>query len=155
MKNIYLLCGVPASGKSTWVKERLNEHSVWISRDNIRFSMVSENEEYFAKEGEVFNAFIRAIKAAIKDDSIEDIYIDATHLTETSRNKVLDRFVWGVRDKLYVVAFDVNLETCLERNNKRTGRERVPEYVIKNMAKTYTKPTYNEKYRYKNIIEVK
>lgn len=59
MKKIYLLCGIPGSGKSTWAKNHLDDNSIWISRDLIRFSMVSEEEEYFSKEKEVFKEFIK------------------------------------------------------------------------------------------------
>lgn len=154
IKKIYLLCGCPGSGKSTWVKSRLDDKSAWVSRDNIRFSMVSENEEYFSKENEVFQNFIKEIKKAIKNEEIENVYIDATHLNEASRNKVLDKIIWGVNDELYAVYFDIPLNICLERNSNRIGREKVPNDVITQMFKSKKFPTNNEKYRYKNIIVV-
>ena len=65
MKRIYLLCGIPGSGKSTWAKSQLDNKSIWISRDQIRFSMVSESGEYFSKEKEVFRESIKEINLAI------------------------------------------------------------------------------------------
>jgi hypothetical protein len=66
------MCGCPASGKSTWIKERFNEDTdAWCSRDKIRFSMVNEEEEYFSKENEVFDTWIYTIQAAIYDENIE------------------------------------------------------------------------------------
>ena len=74
IKKIYLLCGCPGSGKSTYAKAHIDDKTAWISRDKVRFSMVSEDEEYFSKEKEVFNTFIKEIKKAIKNDLIENIY---------------------------------------------------------------------------------
>ena len=62
LKKVWLMCGIPGSGKSTWAKKRLMENGgIWISRDEVRFSMVKEDEDYFSKECEVFDKFIANI----------------------------------------------------------------------------------------------
>lgn len=154
IKKIYLLCGCPGSGKSTYAKAHIDDKTAWISRNKVRFSMVSEDEEYFSKEKEVFNAFVKEIKKAIENNLIENIYIDATHINETSRNNLLDKIVWGVKDELNVIYFDTPLDICLKRNSNRSGRERVPDNVIARMFKSGRVPTSNEKYKYKNIIVI-
>ena len=152
MKRIYLLCGIPGSGKSTWAKNQLDNKSVWISRDQIRFSMVSESEEYFSKEKEVFREFIKEINLTIRDKNFDNIYVDATHLNTASRYKVLDKIALKDVDELNIVFFDTPLNTCLERNSYRSGRERVPEEVIKKMYKAVTSPHLDNKYVYDSII---
>ena len=65
MTKLWVMCGVPGTGKSTWIKNNLSKFEgevEVISRDEIRFSMVSEGEEYFSKEDEVFKEFINRIK---------------------------------------------------------------------------------------------
>lgn len=47
MANLILMCGVPGSGKSTWAKQHLKPSDVYISRDEIRFSLVAENGRIF------------------------------------------------------------------------------------------------------------
>ena len=154
MKRIYLLCGIPGSGKSTWAKSQLDNKSVWISRDLIRFSMVSEKEEYFSKEKEVFKEFIKQINIAIRNNNIENIYIDATHINEVSRHKTLDKIAIKDADELNIVYFNTPLKTCILRNICRLGRECVPEKVIINMYKNFTHPEKDTKYTYNNIYEI-
>ena len=139
MKNVYILCGIPGSGKSTWVLEQLRQgqRAIWCSRDLVRFGMVKSNELYFSREIEVFNRWITNINEAITYSEYEDIYVDATHLTEKSRKKTISLLAPA---NYFYVAFDVPLNICLERNAKRKGREKVPEDVIVNMFNTYTIP---------------
>ena len=135
------MSGLPGSGKSTWVKKQLNNKGgFWASRDAMRFSMVSEDEPYFERENEVFNAWIAQICEALANPMIEDIYIDATHLNDRSREKTLSRLPKENINKITNVVFLVPIETCLERNAQRTGREVVPENAIRNMQKSFKMP---------------
>ena len=142
-KKIYILCGVPGSGKSTWARKQIEEldgKGIIISRDAIRFSMLGDDDAYFAHEDAVFDEFIKKIQEAINDQEHTSIFIDATHLNEKNRNKVLSR-IWRMGDDVIIgVYFDVPLEECLRRNALRTGRALVPETVIKNMCESLTKP---------------
>ena len=139
MKTLYMMIGLPGSGKSTWLKTYAN-NGVIISRDAIRFAMIGEDEPYFSKETEVFNRFIENIQECIDNDSVENIYIDATHVTEAGRNKVLNRLNLDKVDKKCAVLATTPLHTCLLRNSLREGCERVPESAINNMALSFEWP---------------
>ena len=141
-KKIWLLSGLPGSGKSTWARQKITENGgIWCSRDEVRFSIVKEDEEYFSHENEVFNTWIKQINEALENPEVEDVYIDATHLNDKSRNKVLNRLTKNTDiEKITNVLFLTPLETCLERNKQRSGRAVVPEEVIRNMAKTFQIP---------------
>ena len=52
---LYLMCGCPGSGKSTWAAKNVGPGDVIISRDQIRFDMLNDGEAYFCKENAVFN----------------------------------------------------------------------------------------------------
>ena len=102
--------------------------------------MVREDEPYFERETEVFNAWIAQICEALSNPMIGDIYIDATHLNDRSREKTLSRLPKENINKITNVVFLVPIETCLERNAQRTGREVVPEDAIRNMQKSFKMP---------------
>lgn len=140
-KKVWLLSGVPGSGKTTWVKEQIAEKGgVHCSRDEIRFSLLKEGEDYFAHENEVVALWLEKVTNAINDPEVENIYVDATHLTEKARAKVLGELPKGDYF-VTTVFFDVPLETCIERNDNRTGRAFVPRSVIRRMHACYDQNT--------------
>ena len=160
-KTIFLMCGPAGSGKSTWVHHQMTRGTLnvkaaaSISRDNIRFAMIKDDEEYFSKEDEVFDVFIENINIVLLDSVTEEIYVDATHLTEKARNKVLDELVWPQCEvKIIPVVVHPDLKTTLAQNEQREGRAFVPRSVIKRMDTQFTRPTFHEKYQYAEIWEV-
>ena len=67
-KKVWILSGVPGSGKSTWARKQVAEHGgVYCSRDEVRFSLLKEDEDYFAHEDEVIRLWTEKIHNAIKD----------------------------------------------------------------------------------------
>ena len=152
-KKVFLMCGVPASGKSTFVQQNMNPATdVWCSRDLVRFSMISEDEEYFAREPEVFATWIKNINDVLALDSVENVFVDATHLNKASRLKTLNRLNLENADVVPVVVL-ASLQTCFLRNKKREGRAVVPSSVIRRMYSSFVHPTLEE-FPYKNIITV-
>ena len=143
-KTVYLLSGPPAAGKSTWIRTNIIPGSEWISRDNVRFAIVGEDEEYFSHEDEVFDTFINYINQTLEREDIHTIYIDATHLNKRSRNKTLNRVKKNNIGELNCVCFNTPVELCQARNSLRSGRARVPVSAIDNMFKSYAYPAADE-----------
>lgn len=141
MGKLYITCGCPGSGKSTWAQKKVTEGWSWNSRDKIRFSMITPEDEYFSKEDDVYDAFIASIQNDI-DDKIENIIADASHLTVKGRKMLLDRLSLNGYEIIYVV-FTTPLEVAIERNNLRTGRALVPESAIRRMYNSFVMPTGN------------
>lgn len=143
MQKLTLMCGIPGSGKSTWLKNNIlnKENCAIISRDEIRFSLLKERDSYFSKEDKVFEIFVKTIQNNI--DSGLDVYIDATHLNKFSRRKILNQLKLN-NISIEAIYFTTPLNICLERNQKRSGRSFVPDNVIKDMAKNYRFPSYLE-----------
>ena len=141
---LYVMCGIPGAGKSTFLKTIAKDQSAVISRDAIRFSLVREDEEYFSREKEVFNEFIHQIKQGINFNS--EVYVDATHINELSRAKLLRSLGTSLIDvEVNAIVIPASLETALEQNENRKGtRGYVPREVIRRMSSQFTYPTKEE-----------
>jgi predicted kinase len=122
-----------------------NHESVKIvSRDEIRFSIVNEDEEYFSKEKKVFSEFINQIKSYLKDGY--DVIADATHLNIKSRAKLLRALGDSIKN-VELVAFVLRppVETSLLQNSYREGtRAYVPPTVVHNMYCAFQMPIEEE-----------
>lgn len=142
MANLYLMCGVPGCGKSTFLKNKIkNNNSVIISRDAIRFSIVKPDEEYFSHEDEVLEIFWNQINEALAAN--KTVYIDQTSLTPRARIWLL-KHVTGY-EHANLIWIDEDLETCLERNEMRKGtRAYVPREVIRRMFSQFIEPSLEE-----------
>ena len=94
------------------------------------------------------------VSMQLKHDGF-DVIADATHLNEFSRRKLTQSIDRRYTDyEIVYVVFNVDLQTCLERNAQRTGRACVPEQSIRNMYRDFRPPTKDEDERVKEIIEV-
>lgn len=142
MANLYLMCGVPGSGKSYWCKKNVPAEALYVSRDEVRFSMLEDGDEYFSKENAVFKEFIRRIDEGLAGG--RDVYADATHLNFKSRYKTYINLK-NKPDKVMVIFIKVPLDIALARNENRSGRAYVPENVIRNMFDSLTLPGTDEK----------
>ena len=162
---IYLMVGIQGSGKSTWANNflKVNKDTVIVSRDTIRKSLLNEGEDYFSKENKVWEKFIKNIETAINND-VKNIIIDATHISIVSRRKILNTLSSQVNTANYVleiVVMNTPLQTCLHRNDERTGFELVPKDVIKKFYNQFEMPTLDEfsffenKYKDIHILDVK
>lgn len=149
MVTLTLMVGIPGSGKSTEAERMMqNENTTWVSRDTIRFSMVAEDEEYFSKENEVFDEFVREIAARLFCGY--NVIADATHITQKSRAKLINSVKHGLKllsgnenylqenVELQACVVRKNLETTLAQNENRRGtRSYVPKSVIRRMNEQF------------------
>ena len=127
----YIMSGVPGCGKSTWARKFTAEHDnvVQVSRDEIRFSLLADNDDYFACEDKTVVIFYSEINEALAAG--HDVIADATHISERALRETMRRIDIDC-DKV-LVSFDTPLDTCIARNAHRDGRARVPEHVIRRM----------------------
>ena len=158
MKTVYVMVGIPGSGKSTVIQSMqkdLKGSSITISRDAIRFSLLKEGERYFAKERQVFPKFIEECFNAIQDE-FDHVFIDATHISPISRERLLRPLFDLIKLKEYKIVFQIintPVEVCIERDKERAGRQHVGEQVIRDMFKNFNPPD-EEELDYYNAIAV-
>ena len=166
---LIIMSGVPGSGNSYCAKEVIpvvirnntiiknNEcaYYSYVSRDSIRFSLLDEEDSYFAKENEVYKEFIKSLIYPVTFyDEGEDLYVvaDATHINKYSRKKLYDN-VKDWFDSYVVINIETPLEVCLERNAEREDRFKVPEHTIRKMYKDYKPAEYdNELFEIDKIL---
>lgn len=136
MRNLFILRGVPGSGKSTWVKE--NElDSYTISADTLRLMYqspvtnidgthtISQNHD-----SEVWKMVLNLMERRMQNGEL--IIVDATHYKSTLINKYKD-LISKYRYRVYVVDFSGISEEELKKRNKERGFRAVPEEVIDKM----------------------
>lgn len=147
-----MLCGIPTSGKSTYVKKLKSmkywENAVVLSTDNYI-------EEYAKRVGQTYNeVFDDVIPDATRELELQlnmakekgkDIIWDQTNLSRKSRknklHKIPSSYARGV------VYFEVSLEEALERNKHREGKF-IPESILKRMWHQLEIPTREEDFDY-------
>jgi predicted kinase len=133
LKTAYFLKGLPASGKTTWAKQKLaalnkdgKHNAVRVNKDEIRARLVAKGS---ASESKVILRETELVTKALKKGS--DVLIDNTHIKPTHE--------WRYRDlakehgyKFVVVSFmAVSVEECIRRDRER--RNSVGENVIRRM----------------------
>ena len=145
-KTLYIMCGIPGSGKTYMAKHFLMRGSGWryISRDEIRLDFLGDDEEYFAHEDEVFDIFIYKIREALNNADTFNVIADATHLNWASRRKLLANISEeGINlHNIYIVPVMINcpFEIAGARNAARQGRACVPENTLEKMYYRMTDP---------------
>ena len=147
MPFIHILCGLPGVGKSTWV----NLH---VPKRTIQYNIVSTDsliEDYANRVGknydEVFKDYIDSATSLYNSmltaylSGGANIIVDRTNLTRASRAKILNKVPAGY--KKTAIVFTCSLKNQEQRLASRKGKS-IPDFVIKNMRRTYDDPTLSE-----------
>ena len=144
---VVLAIGLPGSGKSSWFK-RHNIHP--LSSDLLRELLFDDAQEQRFQDL-VFSNLRSMLKARLIARRPMN-YVDATNLTPHDRHswiKLAKDYGYDVQG----VFFDVPLEVCLERHQRR-GRV-VPEDVMRKMAGKLKPPTFEEGFSKITVVRVK
>ena len=153
MVKVMMLCGLPGSGKSTFAKSFIKQNPdskiAYISRDEIRFALLGKADKYFDKEEEVLAEFYKRIDNETRNTENDYVIIDATHLNTNSRRIPLSYVSKDVQ--LIFVYFSFAIATCIERNEKRKGRAKVPVTEIRRMAERYMPVSDKEIRNFKKV----
>lgn len=118
MQKIIMLKGLPASGKSTWAKEKINENSnyIRINKDDIRESITGK---WTSKKEKIVisirNSLVRAGISLGKNVIIDDTNLNPKH--EQSLKTLAQEL--GVEFEVNDSFLKVPVEECVERDIKR------------------------------------
>ncbi len=122
---VYMMIGLPASGKSTKSQWFEGMHAKFVSRDLCGGSKPQARKqlEDLLSQGET-------------------IVIDDTNYNKQTRAEVIDLVQKYNPISLTAVYMDVDKETCLKRNETRA--KKVPAIAIHTLAKKFEPPTFDE-----------
>ena len=145
LNKLYVLVGVPGSGKSTWIKnQKWTDTCVIVSTDEFVEDYAKECGQTYS---EVFNDYmptavkLMADKVVRAREADKDIIWDQTSTTIKSRERKFNML--PEYHKIAVVFKTPNKEELTRRLNSRPGKE-IPEDVITNMVDNWEEPTLEE-----------
>jgi predicted kinase len=156
MSKIYVLCGIPGSGKSQWAETHKKElNAVVHSSDSIRAELLNDENDQSKNE-----LVFKILHQRIKDDlrAGKNVIWDSTNLSRKNRVHFIKNELKGIPCEKVCILFACPFELCLARNFARDRQ--VPEEAMCRMYKSFTTPTTLEGFNdvqivwadYKNMI---
>jgi len=129
---LYIMIGIPCSGKSTYAKMFLSSlNTIIISSDQIRKDLTG-TYKYSARDNDsVFASANFKIEQALSEGY--NVVFDATNTNSKYRRKAIDI---GQIFNCHIVAVVLRTPTniCLERNFRRAFERKVPNEIILKMS---------------------
>lgn len=136
MRNLIVLRGIPASGKSTWVKNNQLEQFT-VSSDALRLLYAGieydlEGHQRISQKADkkVWNELYSIVENRMKDGQLT--VVDATHISEKSISEY-KKLSKKYNYRITIIQFNISLEEALKRNSEREEYKQVPEKVIRDM----------------------
>lgn len=140
MRTLMIFKGLPGCGKSTEAAALIKrEPKRWIriNRDDLRGMAVGPGNNPHARDNDR-EELMRAMKESLMRQAFDngyDVILDDTHLVPMTVKK-LHKAAEGYGDVTVIEkGFNVSVETCIERDSKRTGFAHVGDKIIKDMAR--------------------
>ena len=150
MATIYVMVGIPGSGKSTFAKELSEKLKIKVvSSDNVR----DENKDM--PEKDIFGEVYRLVASEIKRGS--DVILDATNSTKYIRSLIIERLKpYNITYDLVAYYFPIDYNKCYERIKRRNERGIDRYFPLDVLESYYLKaevPQVLEGYKMVNIID--
>lgn len=144
MKKVYVMVGLPGTGKSTYIKNNLKDLFVASSDDYIQLKAdlagATYNEMFQSCVDEATSVFNRLIKMATVANI--DFVIDRTNLTVKTRSQILKK----IPDSYSKIAVHIHTPSDYNEWLRRLNRpgKLIPNHVISNMINNYEPPHISE-----------
>lgn len=152
MKNptLTIMCGIPRSGKSTWVSKNKTDNDIIISPDIIRKEIFGHQ---FHQSAENFIWAITDSFILLLAKQKKSIILDAVNMNSSIRWKYV-KIVEPYGYKTKLIWLNTSLEECIKRN--RTSKDKkVPLNVIKSIHTGFNSFNTDYDFLFDEVIEVK
>jgi predicted kinase len=143
-----MLCGLPTSGKSTFVSKLLQDPAyknlVILSTDSYIESVAQRmNSTYNDVFDDTIGEATRQLELTLIEakDRGKSLIWDQTNLTPKSRKKKLSKIPSAYAR--IAIWFDIALDEALKRNQQRPGKM-IPENVLRSMSQQFVSPPCDE-----------
>lgn len=136
---ILMLKGLPASGKTTYARELVDQGYVRVNKDDLR-RMLNNGKWSKGNEKRVLRLRDQIIREAVNSGS--DVVVDDTNFEE-KHFEAISSMAQDLHCNFEVLFIDTPIEDCIKRNETRINR--VPVSVIVTMHNKYIAPLRNEK----------
>ena len=151
MKTLYITVGCPASGKSTYVKNYVDDNKqngMYLSSDELRAKFGSGESDQTCTN-QVFSYIKQKISEILQDKNDGYLIIDATSINKKNRREYIE-LAKKNKSKIVAWVFERNRDILIDRNKNRDRV--VPVWVIDRMLSQYEKPSIDE--GFDEIIEI-
>jgi predicted kinase len=134
-----ILIGLQASGKTTFFQTYFAETHVLVSKDRLRNNKNRDRHQQ------------QLIEAALS--SGQSVVVDNTNPTLTDREALIQL---GQAHQAQILGyfFKTNIQTAWERNQQRTGKDRVPDIGFYATAKKLIRPSCREGFHQLFEVEI-
>lgn len=140
MNKLYVLIGLPASGKSTWATNKIKEDKdiILLSSDSLRKELLGDENDQ-SNNNKVFRELYKQLKDNLNDG--KSVIFDATNISYKKRVNFLNE-ISGIKCKKVAVYFNTPLYMCVHKDKKRNRT--VGEGLINKMFLNMNIPSYSE-----------
>ena len=149
-KRCIILVGLPASGKSTWIKEHYADAEVphvVLSTDNILEEIARDAaltyDEAFQKYSKAVEHLMWHDCERVIDEQWETIIVDRTNMSVKARRKFIERLKPAGYEFSAVIFEKPDPVEWKRRLEGRLGKT-IPKFVLDSMEKSYEKPSFSE-----------
>ena len=134
---VTLVCGLPGTGKDTWVRQYLPGVPV-VSLDDVRCEMGVRSRD---DQGKVVQEAMERARVCLRDR--RRFVWNATNLTVRTRSRIVG-LCEGYGARVRIVYLEAQWDVTLGRNSARSGDERVPIGVMEHMLSRLEPPLPGE-----------
>lgn len=136
MKILYVMMGIPGSGKSTYARKL---DAKYVSLDKIREEKFGDINYRGEESTKVWTEACSMIVQASRHG--ENAVLDATNVLRSGRRKIVRQFRQNF-DKFVLCYVKTPLSVAIERNNNRENV--LEEYIIRDKYEKLVEPQFDE-----------